>query len=381
MSTARTPIQKRYDFVLLFDVHDGNPNGDPDAGNLPRMDPETGHGLVTDVCLKRKVRNYVALTKSNTASDHGDQIYVSERAVLNLLHKEAYKTLKITLNESVCEVIPEPLHGMLNDDADLPDEFSVEENAAGESVLVYSGLLDKEQLKETLQQFHDIGGPAAKTLADKLSKKVKARKANMIEIGRARDWMCQTYFDVRTFGAVMSTAVNAGQVRGPVQMTFARSADRILVQEHAVTRIAITTEKEAEGQFGQNRTMGRKTTVPYGLYRTHGFVSPALAKGTGFSDADLALFFEALENMFEHDRSAAKGLMSTRALVIFEHDSALGNAPAHMLFEKVKIETLRTPARSFADYHVTVDGKALPGVRATYRVTSEGKEIALTAAV
>ena len=312
MSSSKQPIQKRYDFVLLFDVQDGNPNGDPDAGNLPRIDPETGHGLITDVCLKRKVRNYVQLAR---AGQPGYGIFIREKAVLNLLIDEAHAAIK----------------------------------GEGEGA----------------------GGKAE-------GKKKDAKKAGGDDVDKARTYMCDTYYDVRTFGAVMSTGANAGQVRGPVQLTFSRSVQPIVALEHSITRMAVATEAEAEKQGGDNRTMGRKATVPYGLYRAHGFISPALAgreekrrvQGTGFSEADLALLFEALENMFEHDRSAARGLMSTRALVIFEHESPLGNAPASSLFDKVNVEILRTPGRSFADYRVTVDGKALSGVRSIVHVKS-----------
>lgn len=317
-------IQKRYDFVLMFDVQDGNPNGDPDAGNLPRVDPETGHGLVTDVCLKRKVRNYVAITR---AEQEGYGIFVQEKAILNQTIAGAYAMMKVDLEA------------------------------------------------------------APKQKADGAKRKTKGEGQGS-EVDAARVWMCDHYYDVRTFGAVMSTGANAGQVRGPVQITFSRSIQPIVTLEHAITRMAVATEAEAEKQGGDNRTMGRKATVPYGLYRAHGFISPALAardekrraQGTGFSDADLALFFEALENMFEHDRSAARGLMSTRALVIFEHDTALGSAPAHSLFDKVNVKPLRTPARSFADYEVTVDGAKLTGVRASYRVEAGEKGAVLEAA-
>ena len=275
-------MNHRYEFVLLFDVKDGNPNGDPDAGNLPRVDAETGHGLVTDVCLKRKIRNFVSLVKNG---ESGHDIYVKEKAVLNEQHQRAYTAL------------------------------------------------------------------------GKDSKKPKGE-----EVNAARQWMCQNFYDIRTFGAVMSTEVNAGQVRGPVQLTFARSADPIVASEHAVTRMAVTTVKEAEAQSGDNRTMGRKFTVPYGLYRTNGFVNPFFAQQTGFSDADLELFLSALERMFDHDRSASRGLMAPRKLIVFKHATALGNAPAHRLLEAVKI--VKKPgvdvARDFSDYEVTVDRAAVP---------------------
>ena len=293
-------IQKRYDFVLLFDVQDGNPNGDPDAGNLPRIDPETGHGLVTDVCLKRKVRNYVLTAKAEAP---GYDIFIKEKAVLNSTIEAAHKA---------------------------------------------------------------VGSEAtkAKKSADKSSE--------------ARLHLCKNYFDIRTFGAVLTTGLGAGQVRGPVQMTFGRSVTPIVTLEHAITRMAVTTVEEAEKQAGDNRTMGRKNTVPYGLYRSHGFVSPALAtqtdtqrvKGTGFSEEDLALFWKALEQMFEHDRSAARGLMTTRALIIFEHANGLGDATAASLFDRVTITPKGAPPRSFGDFDVLLDGKPLSGVRTVVPVAS-----------
>jgi len=307
-------IKRRYDFVLLFDVKDGNPNGDPDAGNLPRMDAESGHGLVTDVCLKRKLRNYVALENDQSQIDPTEgmprfEIYVREKAVLNTQNQRAYTALKLD-----------------TDPADLEP-----------------GIEPSEEIK------------------NKKPKKEK-RKGSGDEVDSARKWMCQNFYDVRTFGAVMSTGVNCGQVRGPVQLTFARSIDPIVASEHAITRMAVATVKEAEAQQGDNRTMGRKFTVPYGLYRAHGFVSAHLAAQTGFSDADLALLWLALSQMFEHDRSAARGLMSTRGLYVFEHDSALGNAPAHQLFEHIgaKLRDASMAARDFTDYQVDVADTNLP---------------------
>lgn len=280
-------LTNRYDFVLLFEVKDGNPNGDPDAGNLPRLDAETGHGLVTDVSIKRKVRNFVGLVKGD-ASPY--EIYVKEKAVLNKTHERAYEGI-------------------------------------GKSDLLKG---DDKKRK---------GGDA---------------------VSEARDWMCKHFFDVRTFGAVMSTGVNCGQVRGPVQITFARSVDPIISQEHSITRMAVATEAEAEKQDGDNRTMGRKHTVPYGLYVAHGFVSSFLAKQTGFSQDDLDLLWIALGQMFEHDRSAARGEMATRGLYVFKHDSELGNAPAHALFERIQIASNTEVPRSFSDYTVTVDEATLP---------------------
>lgn len=271
-------INNRIDFVYLFDVQDGNPNGDPDAGNLPRVDAETGMGLVTDVCLKRKVRNYVQVAKD--LSD-GYDIFIKEKAVLNSEIDKAH------------------------DDEDV--------------------------------------------------KKAKDKTA------AARLFMCKNYYDIRTFGAVMSTGKNAGQVRGPIQFTFARSIDPIATAEHSITRMAVATEKEAEKQNGDNRTMGRKATVPYGLYVCHGFISASLAKQTGFSEEDLELFFEALKNMFDVDRSAARGLMSAQKLIVFRHDSVLGNAPANKLFDLVKIKKNTEAApRSFSDYVVSIDKGSVP---------------------
>lgn len=305
-TTARKPIEKRYDFVILFDVEMGNPNGDPDAGNQPRLDPETGHGVVTDVCLKRKIRNYVEL-RSSEDPEGPNEIYVKEKAVLNRQHQRAYDALGIK-----------------------------------------------------------PGGSEPETSEGAGKKKAGSKKTEQDDVQKARTWMCEKFFDVRTFGAVMGLGVNCGQVRGPVQITFARSIDPVLPLEHSITRMAVATEKEAEAQGGDNRTMGRKNTIPYGLYRAHGFVSAPLAAQTGFSEADLSLLWEALVSMFEHDRSAARGEMTTRALYVFEHTGKLGNAPAHRLFETVKVVRRDgiAPARAFTDYEVTVDRAAIPeGVR------------------
>jgi CRISPR-associated protein Csd2 len=304
-------LTNRYDFVLLFDVKDGNPNGDPDAGNLPRLDAETGHGLMTDVALKRKVRNFVALTcdQTETAPEAGEkrcEIYVREKAILNLQHQRAYSALKL----------------------DAPADDAAEGTESE----------DKKAKK---------GGK-------------EKRKGSASDVDLARKWMCQNFFDVRTFGAVMSTGTNAGQVRGPVQLTFARSIDPIVALEHSITRMAVATEAEAEKQQGDNRTMGRKHTVPYGLYMAHGFVSSFLAKQTGFGEDDLELLWKALENMFEHDRSAARGEMSTRGLYVFKHDSELGNAHAHKLFDRIKATKKVDVPRNFSDYDVAVDESAMP---------------------
>ena len=271
-------LKNRIDFVYIFDVQDGNPNGDPDAGNLPRVDAETGMGLVTDVCLKRKVRNYVQTAKGQA---DGYDIFIKEKAVLNTLIDKAH------------------------DDS------------------------------------------AVKDAKDKTE--------------AARLYMCKNYYDIRTFGAVMSTGKNAGQVRGAIQLTFARSVDTIATAEHSITRMAVATEKEAEKQGGDNRTMGRKATVPYGLYVCHGFISANLAQQTGFSEEDLQLFWDALKNMFDVDRSAARGLMSAQKLIVFKHDSVLGNAPANKLFDLEKVNKVCDGApRSFSDYTVTIDKAGLP---------------------
>jgi len=269
-------LNNRYEFVLLFDVKDGNPNGDPDAGNLPRIDAETGMGLVTDVCLKRKIRNFVQMTQTDNPKR---KIFVREKAILNNMIDESH---------------------------------------------------EQEGVKD----------------------KIKGDKT-----AAARQWMCENYYDVRTFGAVMSTGKNAGQVRGPVQMTFSRSIDPIVASEHSITRMAVTTEKEAEKQEGDNRTMGRKFTVPYGLYRCHGFISAHLAKQTGFDEDDLELFWQSLLQMFDHDRSASRGEMSARGLYLFKHSNELGNAPATTLLDRIKVNKNDEVAvtREFKDYQVDID--------------------------
>ena len=287
-----TAIANRYEFVYLFDVINGNPNGDPDAGNLPRLDPETNQGLVTDVCLKRKLRNYVALEKEQAGKpEQGYAIYMQEKSVLNNQHKLAWEALE------------------------LP--------------------------------------PDAKEGYKKLPKdEAKARQLTT--------WMCTNFFDVRAFGAVMTTEVNSGQVRGPIQLAFATSIDPVVPLEVSITRMAVTNEKDLE----KERTMGRKHIVPYGLYRAHGFVSAKLAERTGFSEGDLQLLWRGLTNMFEHDRSAARGEMSARKLVVFKHDHVMGNAPAHKLFETVKVSRVDgvadTPARGFTDYRVEIDATTVP---------------------
>ena len=285
------PIKNRYDFVILFDVENGNPNGDPDAGNMPRIDPETGYGLVTDVCLKRKIRNYVETVKEN---DENYRIYIKDTVPLNRSDADAIKALGIS-----------------------------------------------EDLKAAKKSDPDIDR-------------------------RLRNYMCEHYYDIRTFGAVMTTfvkgALNCGQVRGPVQLSFARSVDTIIPQEVTITRVAITTEADAEKKGTE---MGRKYIVPYALYRAEGYISANLArKTTGFSEDDLQLLWEAILNMFENDHSAARGTMAVRELIVFKHSSELGNAPAYKLFDAVTVQRRdpTTPARSYRDYTVTVSDALPEGV-------------------
>ena len=351
-------IENRYDFVLLFDVKDGNPNGDPDAGNLPRVDAETGRGLVTDVSLKRKIRNYVAM-KHNYARPF--DIYVKEGAVLGRAHVEAFNELGIKIGEEKSLSVPEELVKTL-DELALPDGLDMIADEGDSTTITLSGVLDK---KEVLQWIKEVDAPQpAKKFLKEILKEVKPRKPTRKETESGRKNMCETFYDIRTFGAVLSlkSAPNCGQVRGPVQLTFARSVGPIVAQEHSITRMAVATEAESEKQSGANRTMGRKHTVPYGLYLAHGFVSSHLAAQTGFSDDDIKLLWEALTNMFEHDRSAARGEMTTRGLYVFKHDSQLGNAHAHDLFVRIQPELkddVLVP-RDFDNYHISVDKENLP---------------------
>lgn len=351
-------VQNRYEFVLLFDVKDGNPNGDPDAGNLPRIDAETGNGLVTDVCLKRKVRNYVGITKGLVPPF---DIYVKERAVLGRAHFAAFKQLGIKLGEEASVRVPGGLFELL-ENVDLPEGMNLDTDEEGSALLTIAPVLDKKEAQKWLKET-DLSKDL-KAFLTKALKEAKTRKPKPEESDAGRAKMCETFYDIRTFGAVLSlkTAPNCGQVRGPVQMTFARSIDPIVAIEHSITRMAVATEAEAEKQGGDNRTMGRKHTIPYGLYRAHGFVSAHLAQQTGFGDDDLELLWESLTHMFEHDRSAARGEMATRGLYVFKHDSALGNAPAHKLFERIEIRrnSNPAPARHFSDYTVAVDDFGLP---------------------
>lgn len=372
-------IKNRFDFVLLFDVKDGNPNGDPDAGNLPRLDPQTGQGLVTDVCIKRKIRNYIGITKrkEDGAYEEGFDIYVKEKAVLGRAHFAAFEKLGITSGQDATELIPESLSATF-DELTLPDGMEIETDEDGRSVLRLSAVLDKKEAQAWLKAVNPE--KPMKDFIGKALKNVKARKPTQAESEMGRNQMCKDFFDIRAFGAVLSlkTAPNCGQVRGPVQMTFARSIDPVFTQEHSITRCAVATEAEAEKQGGDNRTMGRKFTVPYGLYRAHGYISAHLAGQTKFDDQDLELFWDALKNMFEHDHSAARGQMAAQGLYVFRHESHLGNAPAHALFDRLKVALKEegAVARSFDAYAVTFDGQSVsagqsvqpaPGVTLTRR--------------
>ena len=352
-------IQNRYDFIYLFDVKDGNPNGDPDAGNLPRIDPETGHGLVTDVCLKRKIRNYVGLIKNLTPPF---DIYVKEKAVLGRAHVKAFQELNIVLGEEQKISIPKSLQDIF-EEISLPEGLSIETNDTSEGNDL---LIDADADKKSVLNWIKDDKPDKK-VADFIKtalKNSRSRKPLAAEIEMGRIKMCATYFDIRTFGAVLSlkSAPNCGQVRGPIQLTFARSVDQVIPLEHSITRMAVATEAEAEKQQGENRTMGRKFTIPYGLYLSHGFISAALAEQTGFSEDDLGLFWEALKSMFEHDRSAARGQMAAQKLLVFRHDGKLGNSPAHELFNRIKVnkKEIQKPARDFSDYAITIDRVKLP---------------------
>jgi CRISPR-associated protein Csd2 len=349
-------LTHRYDFVLLFDVKDGNPNGDPDAGNLPRLDAETGHGLVTDVSLKRKVRNFVALTREYRRPF---DIYVKERAVLGRSHVEAFKTLDIKLGEEVRNRLSASDVAAL-EESGLPDGMSIEQDESDVSELLLAADLDKKAAQQWIKDTKP--GPVAKGILSAALKASKGRKPTQAESDSGREWMCKNFFDIRTFGAVLSlkSAPNCGQVRGPVQLTFARSVDPIVASEHSITRMAVATEAEAEKQGGDNRTMGRKHTVPYGLYRAHGFVSAFLAKKIRFGADDLELLWQALAQMFEHDRSAARGEMSTRGLYVFEHASELGNAHANALFDLIQVQKKVDVPRAFADYSVAVNEADIP---------------------
>ena len=362
-------IQNRYDFVLLFDVKDGNPNGDPDAGNLPRIDPETGHGLVTDVCIKRKVRNYTQLLKNGVK---GYDIYVKEKAVLGRAHVEAFKELGIQLGEEYKVHTTKEVYDGL-EELGYPPGITIDGDEDTDAyTLTVASDADKKEIKEWLKENKPT--KAIKDAINEALKQAKTRKPSAEEVEQGREKMCEKFYDIRTFGGVLSlkSAPNCGQVRGPIQITFSRSVDQIVPLEHSITRMAVATEAEAEKQSGDNRTMGRKFTVPYALYRCHGFISAPLASQTSFGEDDLNLFWEALCNMFEHDHSAARGQMATRKLIIFKHDSSMGNAPAHKLFDLVEVKRKNgndKPARDFNDYEVSFDPTKVPeSVKAEVKV-------------
>ncbi len=295
-----TAIANRYEFVLFFDVENGNPNGDPDAGNMPRIDPEDNRGLVTDVCLKRKIRNYVELAKNGAERFN---IYVQEKAVLNRRNQMAYEACGL--------------------------EVESKKKESGQ---------DKKEKKS--------------------SPKEQEEKLNTV-----RNWMCNNFYDIRTFGAVMTTGVNCGQVRGPVQLAFSKSVNPVMPAELTISRVAVTTEQEKAD--GKDQMFGRKFIVPYGLYRAEGFISAPLAEKTGFSEEDLQLLWEALINMFEHDHSAARGKMSSRKLFVFKHANRMGNMPAHKLFDCIKAEKkVEGPARAFANYAITVENEDIEALKA-----------------
>lgn len=327
-------IKNRYEFVFLFDVKNGNPNGDPDGGNLPRIDPETGHGITTDVCLKRKVRNYVDIVKNNVSPY---EIHVREGAYLSEHHRRAHKALD---EEKYFIYVPVDLRDELRLYQNYPEGVGFENKGI---FLRLGGDIDKA--KKAIGKLKDI--------SDAAKAKLKELFVNSKEMV-AKKWMCKNFFDVRTFGAVMSTGdKTCGQVRGPVQLSFSRSIEPIVGLDVAMFRTAaVSVDKPDDKGLG-----ARKAIVPYGLYRVHGFISAPLAQQTGFSENDLELFWNALENMFDHDRSAARGEMAARKLIIFKHESRLGNAPASKLFDLVQVrrkDGSEGPARLFSDYEVTV---------------------------
>ncbi len=360
---------KRHDFILLFDVTDGNPNGDPDGGNMPRTDAETSHGLVTDVCLKRKVRNYISTFSEYEATAEQKtrlKIFIEHHGVLNDSIRRAYTEQGLKTGKPVTEPIKDAalIETIREYKHLLADAFTFNDNEGDDSddvvsTLVYTGELGDTELKEAYEQMGELyENKAVKKLIDGVVKKAGKPDKNRDNTEKARKWMCENYYDVRMFGAVMSTGLNAGQVRGPLQLTFARSIDPVLPQDLAVTRVAVTDPKDRE----KLQTIGRKTLIPYGLYQGHGFYSPCLAAQTGVNETDLKLFWDALMNMWDLDRSASRGLMALRGLHIFSHDNKLGNAPAHVLFDRIKPSlnlSVNVP-RKFTDYTVTIQEDNLP---------------------
>jgi CRISPR-associated protein Csd2 len=349
----------RHDFVFLFDVQDGNPNGDPDAGNLPRVDPETMHGLVTDVCLKRKLRNYILMSRwTDGRPQPGFDIYVKEGASLNREHRSAYDARRIEVAQASLQPLPQELLSVFvsgEEPGSLPEGFTLEPGGdTGSWNLRYSGELDPKEKKAALDTIGKELGKKAKDFCSRLVSGAKSRRPTPDEIEDARGWMCEHFYDVRIFGGVLSTGLNCGQVRGPIQLTFARSIDPIAPFDLSITRCAVTREEDL---VRKDREMGRKALVPYGLYRGYGFFSPHFARKTKVSRADLALFWDALRFAWDNDHSAARGLMGLRGLFVFTHPNALGVAPAHRLFDQITVqrrEGVATPRR-FGDYKVLIN--------------------------
>lgn len=366
----------RHDFVLLFDVTDGNPNGDPDGGNMPRTDVETAQGLVTDVSLKRKIRNYIATYAEYEAVEAEKaalKIFVEHHGVLNDQIQRAYVAEGIAIGTPTKDIVAEKdlialreLHPHLGEAFTFTDND--EDSSEVSATLEYNGALSKNELDELYkrEEVESILGqnkPLKKFIQDLVKKAGKPEK-NRANAEKAQKWMCRNFYDVRMFGAVMSTGLNAGQVRGAMQLTFARSIDPVQPQDLAITRVAVTDAKDRE----KLQTMGRKTLIPYGLYRGHGFYSPHLASQTGVTQRDLELFWEALVKMWEFDRSASRGMMAPRGVYVFSHESKLGNAPAHQLFERIAVQLnqAETVPRQFSDYAVTINEADLPlGVHLT----------------
>ena len=367
--TLHTDPNCRHDFALLFDVTDGNPNGDPDGGNMPRTDPETLQGLVTDVALKRKIRNYVATYGEYEAE--ADQkarlkIFVEHHGVLNNQIRRAYTEQGIKTGKPAKEVVKDEavLAALREVATSLNGAFefvdSSDESDEVVATLEYSGELAESEIKTELDQLEESFGQnkALRKFITDLTKKAGKPDKSRANAERAQNWMCQNFYDVRMFGAVMSTGLNAGQVRGAMQLTFARSIDPVLPQDFAITRVAVTDEKDRE----KLQTIGRKTFIPYGLYVAHGFYSPYLGAAAGVTESDLELFWNALINMWDLDRSASRGMMAPRGLYVFTHENRLGNAPAHKLFERIQVHSkeLVVSPRSFSDYDVAVNTEDIP---------------------
>jgi CRISPR-associated protein Csd2 len=355
-----TDPKKRHEFVLLFEVQDGNPNGDPDGGNMPRTDPETMQGLVTDVSLKRKVRNYVNAVAADLPQAERSRlnIYIENRGVLNAQHRKAYEAEGIATSQPASADVNDEDIALLLRELDEINGFTVEAED-GVTRLTYSGELSQEDLKEALEFIKENANDKTAKFAEGVAKKAKTMKTSRENVQKAQNWMCHHFYDVRMFGAVMSTGVNAGQVRGPLQFTFARSVDPVLPRDLSITRVAITREEDRDKKETE---MGRKALIHYGLYVARGFYSPHLGDGTSVDTQDLELFWNALVQMWNLDRSASRGMMTPRGLYVFTHESKLGNHPAHLLFERIQIARKPevTTARAFSDYNLTVNEQNMP---------------------